>query len=320
MKYRVLLYYKFKDLGSEAQVQALKERHHRRGQELGLKGRVYLATEGLNGTVGGTFEACEAYKRYIETEEGFGAIHWKEDAHDAIPFAKLKTKARKTLVNLGEADVPDLVRFSGKRLKPSEWRKTLETETDFLLLDVRNRYESEVGRFKGAVCPDIENFHEFPKWVESLEGSKDRKILMYCTGGIRCEKFSGLLVQRGFKDVSQLDGGILGYAKEEEGRHFEGECFVFDDRLTVPVAQPPTVISRCAVCGTTESRYVNCSNMECNALFICCDACAETQEGACSEGCRNAPARRPFDRARFRIPYRKKGVVFPELGLAKVRG
>lgn len=319
MKYRVLLYYKFVPLRDLAE---LRDRHQAQCAKLGLKGRVYLAQEGINGTVAGSLEATEAYKHYLEHDEGFGPIQWKEDDSDYIPFAKLKTKVRNSLVNLGEGDDPELTRFSGKRLSPQEWKKLLESDPNIVLLDVRNRYESEVGRFRGAICPDIENFYEFPKWVEELlakkeVGAPDKKVLMYCTGGIRCEKFSALLVKKGITEVYQLDGGILTYGKEVGGTHFEGTCFVFDDRLTVSVGESKSVISACRHCGEPESRYLNCSNMECNDLFICCDACAAERLGACCEGCRNAPGRRPFDPANFRVPYRKKGVVFPELGRSK---
>src|SRR5581483_459996 len=125
---------------------------------------------------------------------GFAEIEWKEDVCDAIPFAKLKTKVRQSLVSLGEAEGIDVRKHRGKYLSPQEWRRTIEQEKDFLLLDVRNKYEGEVGRFKNAVIPDFDNFHDFPGWIKDLASHKDKKILMYCTGGIRCEKFSALLV------------------------------------------------------------------------------------------------------------------------------
>lgn len=310
--FEVLLYYKFVHLENP---QGFREAHFAKCLELGLKGRVLIAREGINGTLAGPVEQTKAYKKFLHSLPGFAETQFKCEKVDSIPFEKLKVKLRPSVLNMGlkpEEDV-DPSRLTAHHVSPVEWKRILDTEKDFVLLDVRNNYESRVGHFRGAICPDLEGFSDFPRWVEELEVHKDKKILMYCTGGIRCEKFSSLLLQRGFKDLHQLEGGILNYAREIGGEHFEGRCFVFDDRLVVDVKTKPDVIASCHYCGSREDRYVNCANMECNQLFIVCDACAEKQGAACSEACRQAPWRRPFDPKSFRIPFRSKGKVFTHL-------
>lgn len=316
MSYEVLLYYKFRRI---ADPKAFRDEHHAACLALGLKGRVYVATEGLNGTLAGTPEKTLAYKTYLSAIPGFEDTAFKSDRHDRVPFEKLKIKVRPTIVNLGltPAEDVDPAEATGKRLSPALWRRTLESGENFTLLDVRNNYESAIGRFKGAHCPDLGGFTAFRDWLPELEKDKDKKILMYCTGGIRCEKFSSLLLSKGFTDVNQLDGGILNYAKEEGGAHFEGRCFVFDDRLVVDVSPNPTPIAKCLHCDRPEDRYVNCANMTCNRLFVVCDACAEAHHATCGDACFAAPLRRPFDRDKFRVPFRGKGFVFPELGRRK---
>lgn len=318
MNYEVLLYYKFHRI---IDPQAFRDEHHAMCQTLGLKGRIYVAKEGLNGTVAGAPEKTLAYKTYLRSIPGFEDIAFKSEWHEAVPFEKLKTKVRPTIVNLGlspDEDV-DPSQATGKCLSPAEWRRTLENDADFVLLDIRNNYESAIGHFKGAYCPDLGDFTAFRDWLPDLEKDKDKKILMYCTGGIRCEKFSSFLLSKGFKDVNQLEGGILNYAKEENGTHFEGRCFVFDDRLAVDVSADSPPIAKCLHCGCPEDRYVNCANMECNRLFIVCDNCAQAHQATCCDACFTTPLRRPFDQNKFRLPFRGKGFVFPELGRRKVK-
>lgn len=316
MSYVVLLYYKFTPVADPL---AFQTEHQLKCLDLQLKGRVLIANEGLNGTVAGTKEATESYKAYICSKPGFEDIEWKEDVCDFIPFEKMRTKNRKSLVSLGESDGVEIDKFKGKYLEPAQWRKVLETEKDYVLLDVRNKYEAEVGHFEGAIVPPYENFHEFPQWMEELRPYQDKKVLMYCTGGIRCEKFSALLVKNGFKDVNQLHGGILTYGKKEGDAHFKGSCFVFDDRLTVRLTDQSKPVADCFFCGKKEDRMLNCCNMDCNELFVCCDACAYEKKGACSDKCRTSPWLRTFDEKTFRIPFRKKGKVFPSSRFEKTK-
>lgn len=313
--FTVLLFYKFVKL---TDFRALRDAHQAYCEPHGIKGRVFLAHEGLNGTAAGTSEQMLAYQKYLRAIPEFSDLEFKTETVAAIPFAKMKTKVRPAIVNMGLTGESDVKPFevTGRHLSPEEWKIELAApERDFLLLDVRNKYESDIGHFEGAECPDLENFWQFPKWAqETLSAYKDKKILMYCTGGIRCEKFSSLLLREGFQDVNQLHGGILNYRDTIGGDHYKGKCFVFDDRLATSLNKNSAPIATCQLCGQPEDRYVNCANMPCNELFICCDACAVKHEATCQESCQNSAQKRPFDFASFRIPFRTKGNVFPELG------
>lgn len=300
MSYEVLLYYKFSEI--ENPERFCKE-HRAYLKDNGILGRVYIGGEGLNGTVAGTPEQMEVYREYVWRLPGFEDTEFKTDLSDDLPFAKLICKVRDEIVALNaEADPAE----GGYHMSPAEWRNVMETRDDYILIDVRNNYESEVGHFEGAIKPDVENFYDFPKWLDEADLPKDKKVLMYCTGGIRCEKFSVLMKKKGWDDVNQLHGGILNYAKEEGGKHFKGKCFVFDDRLVVPVnkddLQP---IARCEITGKPADSYINCANMECNKLFICSEDGAELMEGCCSEECKTSEYRRPFDPDNAFKPFRK---------------
>lgn len=301
MNYEVILYYYFAPIENPEQFCA---EHKAWLKERNIKGRVYISDEGINGTLGGTPEQMAEYKEYLRSLEGFEETEFKTDHHDDIPFAKLICKVRKEIVSihvdkLNPAD-------GGYHMAPDEWRKVMESNEDYVLIDVRNNYESKVGHFEGAIKPDVENFYDFPEWLDEADIPKDKKVLMYCTGGIRCEKFSVLMKQKGWDDVNQLHGGILRYAKEEGGKHFKGKCFVFDDRLVVPVNKDNLEpIARCEIIGKPADTYINCANMECNKLFVCSEEGAEIMEGCCSEECKESEFKRPFDAENAFRPFRK---------------
>jgi UPF0176 protein len=300
--YNVILYYNFSTISDPA---GFCRDHRSLCESLNLKGRIYVAGEGINGTLAGRNEDIDAYKQHLTAIPGFGATEFKDDAADTIPFAKLIVKVRNEIVALRYDEELD-PREGGRHLQPAEWRRILESGRDHVIIDVRNNYESRIGHFEGALCPDVENFYDFPKWLDEAGIDRDKKVLMYCTGGIRCEKFSVLMKKKGYDDVNQLHGGILNYAKEESGAHFKGKCFVFDDRLVVPVnPEDEEPIARCEITGVPCDTYINCANMECNKLFICSEEGAEIMEGACSTECRESPRKRPFDRENAFAPFRK---------------
>jgi len=280
------------------------EQHRNYLKELGVKGRIYISREGINGTLGGTPDRMAQYKLYLQSIPGFEQTEFKVDTADEIPFAKLVCKVREEIVAI-HVDGLD-PKEGGRYLEPDEWRKMLESDEEFVLIDVRNNYESKVGHFKGALTPDVENFYEFPEWLDRAGFSKEKKVLMYCTGGIRCEKFSVLMKQKGWNDVNQLHGGILRYAHEEGGKHFHGKCFVFDDRLVVPVDKDSLEpVARCEITDKPADSYLNCSNMECNRLFVCSEEGAKQMKGCCSEACMESKGRRPFDPENAFKPFRK---------------
>lgn len=312
--YYVLSFYKFY---KESQPQVFRDEHHLFCEQHHIKGRVYIAHEGINGTAAGTAEAVAAYQKFLHAKPQLKDMPFKIQEYTTMPFAKIKTKVRPYILNMGfkPGEDVDPSAKTGRHVSPQEWKQILENQTDYILLDIRNNYESKIGHFKGAVCPDLEGFTDFPAWADSLAEHKNKKILMYCTGGIRCEKFSALLLDKGFQDVNQLDGGILNYAHEVGADHFEGKCFVFDDRLVVDLTDKKSKpIAHCLRCQQPEDLYVNCANMDCNKLFIVCDHCAQKFEATCCDACQNSPHKRPFDLQNFRVPFRKKGIVFPELG------
>lgn len=306
--YEVILYYRFHKIEDP---EAFCEEHKSFCKDLGIKGRIYIGKEGINGTLGGTHEQVQAYKDHLDAIPGFENIDYKTDSSDYIPFAKLICKTRDEIVALHEEDV-DPAR-GGRYLEPHEWREVLESDEDYVLIDVRNDYESKIGHFEGALTPNVENFYEFPDWLDNLQVDKDKKVLMYCTGGIRCEKFSVLMKEKGWEDVNQLHGGILRYGKEEGGVHFKGKCFVFDDRLVVPVNERDMEpIAECEITGKPADTYINCANMQCNKLFVCSEEGAHLMEGCCSEECRQSDYKRPFDPENAFRPFRKWYNYFEE--------
>lgn len=305
--YQVILYYKFQSI---ADPERFCKNHKHFCKYLGVKGRIYISDEGINGTLGGTPEQVQKYKDHLTALEGFEGIGFKSDSSDYLPFAKLICKTRDEIVALNEEADPA---EGGTYLEPDEWKQVMESDQEYVMIDVRNDYESEIGHFEGALTPQVENFYEFPEWLDNLKVDKDKKVLMYCTGGIRCEKFSVLMKERGWDDVNQLHGGILRYGKEEGGVHFKGKCFVFDDRLVVPVnerdMQP---IAECKITGKPADTYINCANMQCNTLFVCSEEGARLMEGCCGEECRQSEYRRPFDPENAFRPFRKWYNYFDE--------
>ncbi|MEH7383499.1 rhodanese-related sulfurtransferase [Bacillus sp. JJ1533] len=293
LDYQVLLYYKYIEIDDP---QAFRDTHFEVCTELGLKGRILVATEGINGTVSGTVEQTEKYMEYMLNDSRFSDMVFKIEKSEGHAFKKLKVKVKPEIVNLNLEEDLNPNEITGKHLPPKEFLETMQNE-DVIILDARNTYEYDLGHFRGAIRPDIETFRELPKWVEeNLSEHKDKKILTYCTGGIRCEKFSGFLVKEGFKDVSQLEGGIItyGYDPEAKGALWDGKCYVFDERISVPVNRTgeETVVGKCFHCGKPEERYVKCGNPECNKHLLLCEDCEHEHYRSCSQECKDHPHNR----------------------------
>jgi UPF0176 protein len=293
MDYQVLLYYKYVHIDDPA---TFREEHVALCNKLGLKGRILVASEGLNGTVSGTKEQTQAYMDTMHQDPRFSDMVFKIEEAEGHAFKKMKVKVKKEIVNLSLEDDVDPNVITGKYLSPKEFFKAMQEE-DTIIIDARNTYEYDLGHFKNAIRPDIETFRELPDWVRNnLSEYKDKKVLTYCTGGIRCEKFSGFLVKEGFKDVSQLHGGIItyGYDPEVQGRLWDGKCYVFDERISVPVnrTEETTVVGKCYHCGKPEERYVKCGNPECNKHLLLCEECEHEHLRACSKECKEHPHNR----------------------------
>lgn len=289
--YWVLLYYCFTPIENAAQ---FRDDHHSLCLSLNLKGRIIIADEGLNGTISGTVEDCKKYMQVIEDDGRFGAIEFKIDEVEGHTFKKLNVRYKPEIVHVGLPDVKPYEK-TGKHLEPDEF-KAMKDQEDVVILDVRSNYEHNLGKFKNAVTLDIDNFRDFPEKVDELEALKDKKVLTYCTGGIKCEKASAFLLEKGFKDVYQLHGGIIKYGHEVGGEDFEGKCYVFDNRVAVDVNEVnPSVVSRCHCCGKPSDHMVNCANADCNTHTVICEDCMVKMEGCCSTECMESPAKRPYN-------------------------
>lgn len=296
--YRILLYYKYVTIENHEE---FAKEHLAFCKELGLKGRILVAREGINGTVSGTVEQTDAYMKAMHDHPLFRDMPFKIDEAEGHAFKKMFVRPRPELVTFRLEDDVDPNQLTGKRLKPKEFYEALQDE-EVIVLDGRNDYEYDVGHFRRAIRPEVESFREFPDWIRNnLSEYKDKKIITYCTGGIRCEKLSGFLIREGFKDVSQLDGGIATYSKDPEvkGRLFDGKMYVFDERITVPVNQTEeaTVVGKCLHCGAPSERYINCTYDFCHNHHIVCDACEEEKNGYCSEACEEKDATLQSSRA-----------------------
>lgn len=285
--YQVLLYYNFVPIEDHEQ---FATDHLAFCKDLGLKGRILVAKNGINGTVSGTIEQTEAYMEMMHADERFADTFFKIDAHDGHAFEKMHVRPRQELVTLRLDEEVDPNEITGEYLSPEAWLEAMQDE-DTIILDTRNEYEYDIGHFRGAIRPDIDTFRELPEWVEEnrelFEGKK--KILTYCTGGIRCEIFTGWMKREGFDNVAQLEGGIVTYGKDPkvQGELWDGMCYVFDNRLTVPINQKEhVVIGRDYFDGEPCERYVNCANPECNKQIICSEANEHKYLRGCTDECR----------------------------------
>ncbi|MBB6450727.1 UPF0176 protein [Geomicrobium halophilum] len=291
--YRVLLYYKYVDMPD---YEEYAEEHLQYCKDMGLRGRIIVAPEGLNGTVSGTVEQTNAYIEYVKSDPRFANMWFKVDEAEEHAFKKMFVRAKQELVTWRLDDDVNPNEVGGTYLTPKEFHEALQDE-DTIVLDGRNDYEYEIGHFRGAIKPDVNTSREFPEWIEeNIDQLKDKKVLTYCTGGIRCEKLTGILMQKGVEDVYQLHGGIVNYSQDQDvkGHLFDGKCYVFDERISVKAnhTDEDTIVAQCHHCGNTEDRYINCSNPECNLQYVCCEECEQKQQAACCEECRVHPRNR----------------------------
>jgi UPF0176 protein len=256
--------------------------------DLEVLGRIYLAHEGVNAQISVPEQHWIEFQSLLESTPEFRGVDLKiavED--DGKSFYKLIVRVRNKIVADGLSDDAFDVTNVGKHLSAAEFNEAMKLP-DTIVVDMRNHYESEVGHFKGAILPDADTFRqELPMVAELLADQKDKKILLYCTGGIRCEKASAFLKHQGFEDVNQLNGGIIHYARQikNEGleSNFIGKNFVFDERMGERITEE--VISNCHQCGQPSDRHVNCSNDDCHLLFIQCESCSEKMKGCCTPEC-----------------------------------
>lgn len=253
-------------------------------------GRIYVANEGINAQMSLPEHHKQAFLDGIEKTPGLENMTYRFAVEeDSISFYKLQVKVRKNIVADGLDDWTFNPAETGNHLAPEEFHELVGQE-DTIVVDMRNHYESEVGHFEGAICPDVDTFREEITLVENeLADQKDKKLLLYCTGGIRCEKASAYFKAKGFTDVNQLQGGIINYAHHIKDlgleSKFHGRNFVFDERLGERIDDQ--IISVCHQCGTACDTHTNCVNESCHLLFIQCPECKEKHENCCSDECRD---------------------------------
>lgn len=290
--YQVLLYYKYVTIEDP---EAFTNEHLELCKELGLKGRILISGEGINGTVSGTTEQTNLYMKKMHENPLFHDMIFKVDDATEHAFKKMFVRHRKEIVTLRLDEDVNPNQLTGKHLKPKEFFEAMQKE-DTVVIDARNDYEYDLGHFRGAVRPDIKTFKELPQWIkENKEDFEGKKILAYCTGGIRCEKFSGWLKKEGFEDVAQLEGGIVTYGKDPEvqGELWDGQCYVFDERISVPVNRKEHVIvGKDYFTGEPCERYVNCANPFCNKQMLCSEENEYRYLRSCSHECRVHPKNR----------------------------
>ena len=217
----------------------------------GLRGTLLLAEEGINGTIAGTREGIDAVKQWLDDDGRFDRLEYKESLMDAegVPFYRMKVKLKKEIVTLDVPGISPKMKV-GRYVMPEDWN-ALIYDPETITIDTRNDYEYEVGTFKGAINPAIKTFREFPEWVaDNLDPKKHKKVAMFCTGGIRCEKSTSYLLEQGFEEVYHLKGGVLNYFDQVPHTEstWEGECFVFDNRVTVNHQLEPGVFGQCHAC------------------------------------------------------------------------
>ncbi|MFL1894351.1 rhodanese-related sulfurtransferase [Aquimarina sp. 2-A2] len=258
--------------------------------KLEVLGRIYVATEGVNAQLSVPAPNFDAFKEHLDSISFFENIRLNiAIEHEAKSFLKLKVKIRNKIVADGLADDTFDVTNKGVHVDAFKFNELIE-DPDTVLVDMRNHYESEIGHFKGAVTPDVDTFRDSLDIIEEdlKDHKEDKKLVMYCTGGIRCEKASAYYKHKGFKNVFQLEGGIIEYTRQvnEKGleNKFKGKNFVFDHRRAEKITED--VIANCHQCGAVCDTHVNCANEACHLLFIQCEKCAEAMDICCSTACK----------------------------------
>jgi UPF0176 protein len=271
MEYKVILFYKFIDL---AEPEKFMNEQKEICQSLGLLGRMLIAHEGINGTFEGAAEDIEKYKLALRQYPEFADIAIKESAGTGSAFSRLEIKVRKEVVTLGAGEF-DIKNETAKEISADEFENLYKNNEDFVVLDLRNDYEINVGRFEKTYDPGLRNFRDLPEKLKELEPLKNKKVITVCTGGIRCEKATCLLKREGFENIYQLKDGIHTYMAKYPGQHFKGTLFVFDNRIMTDVVETPNreVVGSCNYCGTKSEDFYNNDTVRPSVKTICCPSC-----------------------------------------------
>ena len=280
---KVILYYGFTPI---ADPEALKLWQRTLCETLNLKGRILISKHGINGTLGGNMADLKKYVRATKQYPGFKRVDFKWSDGTGNEFPRLSVKVRPELVAFG---APDEIKVDengviggGKHLRPEQVNELVaERGDDVVFFDGRNSFEARIGKFKNAIVPDVVTSHDFVNEIESgkYDHLKEKPIVTYCTGGIRCEILSAVMINRGFKEVYQIEGGIVRYGnKFADSSHWEGSLYTFDDRMTIDFSDQTKVIGKCDNCQAPTKNFYNCANQSCHELFLLCDTCSKQPE------------------------------------------
>lgn len=280
---KIILYYAFAPVADPKAVMLWQKTL---AASLNLKGRVLISKHGINGTLGGEMENLKKYVRATREYPGFGKTDFKWSEGTGKDFPRLSVKVRKELVAF---TTPDEIKVEksgvvngGKHLKPAEVNALVAEKGDeVVFFDGRNAFEAKIGKFKNAVVPDVQTTHDFIAELDSgkYDHLKDKPIVTYCTGGIRCEILSAVMINRGFKEVYQIEGGIVRYGEKFRDKGlWEGSLYVFDNRMNINFSDDAKTIGECEACGGPTSTFRNCSSLGCRDLILLCDSCNEKPE------------------------------------------
>lgn len=277
------LFYKYVAIENPAK---LKYKYYAISKKHNLMGTILISKEGINGNLTGEPDQVKAFEQELHADDHFSDVEFKHGLTKEHNFKRLSVKIRKEIVTCRfDADLKN----RGEYIEPKELKKLLDSDEEVVMVDVRNRYEYKIGRFKDAVELPMDVHRQFPKAVQSIENLKDKQIVTYCTGGVRCEKATAYLREQGFSNVRQLHGGIVKYGLDVGNTHWEGKCMVFDTRGAIDIdpKNQSEPISQCNLCHMPSADYHNCSVVTCDKRFIACDNCLKTLHGCCCKDCRS---------------------------------
>lgn len=271
--YSIILFYKFTPLENPEQ---LRKEQRKLCETLGLKGRLLIASEGINGTFEGLTENIKEYEAALQSIPAFSDLVFKESEGTGKAFTKLEIKVRPEVVTLGAGEF-DIKKETAEEITAQELEELYNKDEDFVVLDLRNDFEIEVGQFEKTVNPGLRNFRDLPAVLPQLENLKDKKVVAVCTGGIRCEKATCLLKREGFTNIYQLKDGIHTYMQAYPDSRFKGTLFVFDNRMTTPIVERNNreVISRCTYCDCPTEQFYSDDSVRPSLKVICCQNCFE---------------------------------------------
>lgn len=279
MSTKVLLYYHFSPIKDPEE---FANHHLAFCKTNGLKGRILVSKQGINGTCAGRADSIERYKEYVRLLPGFKKIWFKEHEAKENPFKKMLVRHREKLVAFNKIEVDP--EEGGKHISPEKLNELYsQNPDDLVIIDMRNDIEYKVGHFQGAINPEVKHFRDVPKVMEKFKDAKDKTVVMYCTGGVRCELATPFFRKQGFKKVYQLNGGIYNYCQKFPKGKFKGDCFVFDERMSINFTEDGVktwketpkeeIVSDCEFCGEKSNRVVNDESKGGRELVICCESC-----------------------------------------------